>query len=64
MYDACETGSHYPGEILLEEYLRPLNISQNQLARAVDVPAGRANEIVLGKRGITPDTAGMRRGRI
>ena|SRR5687768_4157924 len=46
-----------PGEILLEEFLRPLGLSQNQLARAVDVPAGRINEIVRGKRGITRDTA-------
>jgi len=46
-----------PGEILLEEYLKPLGISQNQLARAVDVPAGRINEIVLGRRAITADTA-------
>ena len=46
-----------PGEILLEEYLKPMAISQNQLARAIDVPAGRVNEIVLGKRAITADTA-------
>ncbi len=46
-----------PGEILLEEYLVPMVISQNQLARAIDVPAGRINEIVLGRRAITADTA-------
>src|SRR5437868_1903341 len=46
-----------PGEILLEEFLDPAEISQNQLARALDVPAGRINEIVRGKRGITRDTA-------
>jgi antitoxin HigA-1 len=46
-----------PGEILLEEYLKPLGISQNQLSRAIDVPAGRVNEIVLGKRSISADTA-------
>jgi addiction module HigA family antidote len=46
-----------PGEILLEEFLRPLGLSQNQLARAIDVPAGRVNDIVRGKRGITRDTA-------
>lgn len=46
-----------PGEILLEEFLRPMGISQNQLARAIDAPAGRVNEIVLGRRAITPDTA-------
>jgi addiction module HigA family antidote len=46
-----------PGEILLEEYLKPLSISQNQLARDIDVPPGRINEIVLGRRAITADTA-------
>jgi len=46
-----------PGEILMEEFLRPARLSQNQLARAIDVPAGRINDIVLGKRGITRDTA-------
>lgn len=46
-----------PGEILLEEFLKPLNLSQNELARALDVPAGRINDVVRGKRGITPDTA-------
>ncbi len=47
----------HPGEILLEEFLTPLGISQNALARATDVPPRRINEIVLGKRGITADTA-------
>jgi antitoxin HigA-1 len=46
-----------PGEILHEEFLKPLGLSQNQLARAIDVPAGRINDIVHGKRGITRDTA-------
>lgn len=46
-----------PGEILLEEYLNPLSLSQNQLARDLDVPAGRINEIIRGKRAITADTA-------
>ena len=46
-----------PGEILLEEFLTPAGISQNRLARAIDVPAGRINEIVRGTRGITCDTA-------
>ncbi|WP_115557579.1 HigA family addiction module antitoxin [Xanthomonas campestris] len=46
-----------PGEILLEEFLEPMGISQNALARATDVPPRRINEIVLGKRGITADTA-------
>ena len=47
----------HPGEILLEEFLLPMNISQNALARAAVVPPRRINEIVLGKRGITADTA-------
>lgn len=47
----------HPGEVLLEEFLLPLNISQNALARAASVPPRRINEIVLGKRGITADTA-------
>lgn len=45
-----------PGEILLEEFLKPLGISQNELARAIHVPPRRINEIVLGKRAITADT--------
>lgn len=47
----------HPGEILLEEFLIPMGISQNALARAINVPPRRINEIVLGKRGITADTA-------
>ena len=47
----------HPGEVLLEEFLLPLNISQNALARAAGVPPRRINEIVLGKRGVTADTA-------
>ncbi|CAE6846586.1 HigA family addiction module antitoxin [Xanthomonas arboricola] len=47
----------HPGEILLAEFLEPMGISQNALARATDVPPRRINEIVLGKRGITADTA-------
>jgi addiction module HigA family antidote len=46
-----------PGEILIEEFLIPLGISQNTLARALRVPPRRINEIVLGKRRITADTA-------
>jgi antitoxin HigA-1 len=45
-----------PGEILLEEFLRPLNLSQTALARALRVPPRRINEIVLGKRAVTADT--------
>jgi addiction module HigA family antidote len=47
----------HPGEVLLEEFLAPMGISQNALARAVNVPPRRINEIVLGKRTITADTA-------
>ncbi|MCC4622068.1 HigA family addiction module antitoxin [Xanthomonas cassavae CFBP 4642] len=47
----------HPGEILLEEFLEPLGISQNALARVTGVPPRRINEIVLGKRGVTADTA-------
>ncbi|MBO9193545.1 MULTISPECIES: HigA family addiction module antitoxin [unclassified Rhizobium] len=46
----------HPGEILLEEFLKPLELSQNALARALQVPPRRINEIVLGKRGVTADT--------
>ena len=46
----------HPGEILLEEFLLPMTISQNALANAVHVPPRRINEIVLGKRAITADT--------
>ena len=47
----------HPGEVLLEEFLLPLGISQNALARATGVPPRRINEIVLGKRGVSADTA-------
>ncbi len=47
----------HPGEVLLEEFLRPMGISQNRLARAMGVPPRRINEIVHGKRAITADTA-------
>jgi addiction module HigA family antidote len=45
-----------PGEILLEEFLKPMDLSQSELARAVKVPPRRINEIVLGKRAVTADT--------
>lgn len=47
----------HPGEILLEEFLNPLGISQYRLARTIEVPPRRINEIVHGKRAISPDTA-------
>jgi len=47
----------HPGEILLEEFLKPMGLSQNQLARDIGVSPRRINEIVLGKRALTADTA-------
>lgn len=47
----------HPGEVLLEEFLKPMGISQNRIGRETGVPPRRINEIVLGKRSITPDTA-------
>jgi len=47
----------HPGEILREEFMKPRGLSQNALARALNVPPRRINEIVLEKRGITADTA-------
>ena len=47
----------HPGEILLEEFLKPMGLSQNRLAIDIGVPARRINEIALGKRRITADTA-------
>jgi addiction module HigA family antidote len=46
----------HPGEILMEEFLKPMALSQTALARALAVPPRRINEIVLGKRAITADT--------
>ncbi|MEW8105034.1 MAG: HigA family addiction module antitoxin [Candidatus Thiodiazotropha endolucinida] len=47
----------HPGEILMEEFLEPMEISQNRIARDIGVPPRRINEIVLGKRSLTADTA-------
>ena len=47
----------HPGEILLEDFLKPMSISQYRLAKSISVPARRINEIVHGKRAITADTA-------
>ena len=52
----------HPGEVLLEEFLKPLGLSQNRLALNIGVPPRRINEIVLGKRRITAETA-LRLGR-
>ena len=46
----------HPGEILLEEFLKPMGLSQTALARAIAVPPRRVNEVVLGKRAVTADT--------
>ena len=46
----------HPGEILVEEFLRPMQLSQTALAKAISVPPRRINEIVLGKRAVTADT--------
>jgi addiction module HigA family antidote len=47
----------HPGEVLMEEFLKPMSLSQNRLALAIGVHPRRINEIVLEKRGITADTA-------
>lgn len=47
----------HPGEVLLEEFLEPMGISQNRIARDIKVPPRRINEIVHGKRSVTADTA-------
>lgn len=47
----------HPGEVLLEEFLKPMELSQNRLALDIGVPARRINEIVQGKRSVTADTA-------
>ena len=52
----------HPGEILLEDFLKPMQISQYRLAQSIGVPPRRINEIVHGKRGVTADTA-LRLGR-
>ncbi len=65
MHDALRHGKNdiktlpdiHPGEVLLEEFLAPLGISQNALARTAGVPPRRINEIVPGKRGVSADTA-------
>ncbi|MBU3980847.1 HigA family addiction module antidote protein [Patescibacteria group bacterium] len=47
----------HPGEMLLEEFLKPMSITQRELANVINVPYQRVNEIINGKRGITPSTA-------
>jgi antitoxin HigA-1 len=53
---ACRQPTH-PGEMLLEEFLIPMGITQQELANAIHVPYQRINEIVRGRRGVTPSTA-------
>ncbi len=57
MNDTDKLHPIHPGEVLQEEFLKPMGLSQNQLALAIRVPARRINEIVHGKRRITADTA-------
>ena len=47
----------HPGEVLLEEFLKPLEITQVAFAKHIEVPLQRVNEIIRGKRGVTPNTA-------
>jgi antitoxin HigA-1 len=47
----------HPGEVLREDFLKPLNMSANALSKALHVPAGHINDIVLERRGVTPDTS-------
>ena len=47
----------HPGQVLLYDFLEPLEVSQSEFARHLDVPVQRINELVKGKRGVTPDTA-------
>jgi antitoxin HigA-1 len=49
--------ANHPGQILLQEFIEPLNLTQAELARALSIPLNRVNELVRGKRGITPETA-------
>jgi addiction module HigA family antidote len=56
MSDKDLLANPHPGEILLEEFLKPMGLSQNALARAIHVPPRRINEIVLGKRTVSADT--------
>ncbi len=49
--------STHPGQVLLEEFLEPLGLTQVRLAKAIHIPQNRVNELIRGKRGITPETA-------
>jgi len=56
MLPSNRTSTH-PGQILLNDFLEPLEISQSEFARHLDIPIQRVNELVNGKRGVTPETA-------
>src|SRR3954471_5556009 len=62
MTDESKLSPVHPGEVLLEDFLKPLGLSQYRLAKGLSVPPRRINEIVLGKRAVTADTA-IRLGR-
>jgi addiction module HigA family antidote len=63
MHPKNRTPSH-PGEILLEEFLTPLGVTQVTFAAHIDVPLQRVNEIVRGKRGVSPETAWLFAGAL
>ena len=54
---AKKTAAIHPGEILRQDFLEPLGVSQYRLAKSISVPPRRINEVVLGKRGISAETA-------
>ena len=54
----------HPGEILLEDFLKPFGVSQVALAEHLDIPVQRINELVRGKRGVTPETAWLLAGAL
>jgi addiction module HigA family antidote len=54
----------HPGEVLLEEFLKPLGVSQVALAEHLGIPTQRINELVRGKRGVTPETAWLLAGAL
>lgn len=56
--------STHPGEILLREFLEPLEISQSEIARHLGIPVQRINELIRGKRGVTPSTAWLLSGAL
>ena len=55
--DEIKISPVHPGEVILEEFLKPIGVSQNRLAKAMNITATRLNEIIRGRRGISGDTA-------